>query len=308
MKVAILGGTGFVGSYIVDALVAAGHVPRVLVRPGSEAKLRFPEKCEIVHGDVQDDKAVSAVMDGCDAAIYNIGLLREFPDQGITFEKMHYEGAVRAIDAARSKGVGRFVLMSANGVKPDGVPYASTKFRAEEYLRSSDLDYTIFRPSVVFGDPRGRMEFCSQLTEDMIRQPVPAPLFHDGLLPTGAGEFELTPVFVEDVAQCFVRCLEAPATFGKTYPLGGPDRVSWREIIDTLSRVTGRRKLKLPAPAWALKAAGALFDRYEWFPVTRDQLTMLMEGNVADGSEAFQALGIRPTRFTPAALGYLARR
>ena len=104
MKVAILGATGFVGSYIVDALVAAGHTPRALVRPGSEPKLRHRDRCEIVPGDVKDAGAVARLMTGADAAIYNIGLIRDFPDQGITFEAMHYQGAVRAIDAARDAG------------------------------------------------------------------------------------------------------------------------------------------------------------------------------------------------------------
>jgi len=307
MKVAILGATGFVGSYIVDALVAAGHTPRPLVRPGSEQKLRHRDRCEIVPGDVADAEAVARLMAGADAAIYNIGIIRDFPDQGITFEAMHYEGAVRAIDAARDAGVRRFVLMSANGVKPDGVPYQATKYRAEEHLRASGLDWTIFRPSVVFGDPRGLMEFCTQLTAEMIAPPVPAPLFHDGVLPSGAGQFQLSPVFVEDVAQCFVRSLEAPGTIGKVYPLGGPDTLSWKAIIDTLAEVAGKRKIKLPAPTGVVKAVASMFDRFEWFPVTRDQIRMLMEGNAADGSEAFRTLGITPTRFAPDALAYLRR-
>lgn len=308
VKVAVLGGTGFVGSYIIDALVAAGHTPRVLVREDSRSKLRFAEQCEIVPGDAADPEAVAECMAGADAAIYNIGLLREFPSQGVTFEAMHYESAVRAMDAARAAGVRRFVLMSANGVRPDGVAYQSTKYRAEEYLRATDLEWTIFRPSVVFGDPRGLMEFCTQLTAEMIDKPVPAPMFHEGILPSGAGGFRLSPVFVEDVARCFVKALEEPGSIGKVYPLGGPDSLTWREIIDTLAEAAGRRKLKLPAPTGVVKAVASLFDRYEWFPVTRDQIRMLMEGNVADGREAFRALGVEPTRFTPAALGYLARK
>lgn len=307
MNVAILGATGFVGSYIVDALVAAGHTPRALVRPGSENKLRHRERCEIVAGDVDDAAAVGRLMAGADAAIYNIGIIRDFPSKGITFEAMHYEGAVRAIDAAREAGVRRFVLMSANGVRPDGVPYQETKYRAEQYLEASGLDWTIFRPSVVFGDPRGLMEFCTQLTAEMIAPPVPAPLFHDGLLPAGAGEFKLSPVFVGDVARCFVRALEVPETIGKVYPLGGPDTLSWKAIIDTLAEVAGKRKIKLPAPTGVVKAVASLFDRFEWFPVTGDQIRMLMQGNAADGSEAFRTLGITPTRFTPSALAYLER-
>lgn len=161
MRVALFGGTGFVGSYLVDALVAAGHTPRLLVRSGSEGKVRQAERCEIVPGKIGEPQAVAACLEGADAAIYNIGLIREFPKQGMTWEAMHYAGAAAAIDAAAGSGVRRFVLMSANGAKPEGTGYQSTKFRAEQHLAGSGLDWTVFRPSVMFGDPRGQMEFCT---------------------------------------------------------------------------------------------------------------------------------------------------
>ena len=93
--------------------------------------------------------------------------------------------------------------MSANGVKADGTPYQVTKYEAEEYLKASGLDWTIFRPSVIFGDPGERMEFATQLASDIIRPPLPAPLFFDGVSPLNAGQFRLSPVHVEDVAQAF---------------------------------------------------------------------------------------------------------
>ncbi|MGD9388469.1 MAG: NAD(P)H-binding protein, partial [Gammaproteobacteria bacterium] len=132
MKVALFGGTGFVGSYLVDTLLAHGHTPRLLVRSGSESKVVQRERCEIVPGDIEDAAAVAECLAGADAVIYNIGLLREFPAQGITWEKMHYEGVVRVVDAAGQAGVRRFILMSANGVKPEGTGYQSTKYRAEQ--------------------------------------------------------------------------------------------------------------------------------------------------------------------------------
>ena len=306
MKVALFGGTGFVGSYLVDALLAHGHTPRLLVRNGSESKVVQRERCEIVPGDIADAAAVAECLAGADAVIYNIGLLREFPAQGITWEKMHYEGAVRVIDAAVEAGVRRFILMSANGVKPEGTGYQSTKYRAEQYLAASGLDWTVFRPSVVFGDPRGRMEFCSMLYAQMLAPPIPAPLFHDGLLPVGAGRFPMSPVAVEDVAEAFVRALETPASIGRIFPLGGPEALEWREILRVISTAAGKRKVMLPAPVGVARAAAALFDRYAWFPVTRAQLTMLLEGNACDGSEAWQLFGITPRRFEPSALAYVS--
>jgi uncharacterized protein YbjT (DUF2867 family) len=305
MKVALFGGTGFVGSYLVDRLIADGHAPRLLVRPGSERKLLQAERCETVPGDISQPAAVADCLAGADAAIYNIGLIREFPAQGVTWEGMHYQGAARVIDAAAEAGVRRFVLMSANGVKPEGTGYQSTKYRAEQHLAASGLDWTVFRPSVVFGDPRGMMEFCTQLRDEMIARPIPAPLFHAGIWPGGAGSFLMSPVAVEDVAEAFVRSLGEPDSHRRVFPLGGPQALEWREILKIIAAATGRSKLMLPAPVGVVRAAAALFDRYAWFPVTRAQLEMLLEGNACDGSEAWSLFGISPKRFEPASLGYL---
>jgi len=305
MKVALFGGTGFVGSYLVDALIEAGHTPRLLVRKGSEGKVRQPGRCEIVAGDIDRPEDVAACLAGADAAIYNIGLIREFPKRGITFEAMHYAGAVTAIDAAVRGGVQRFILMSANGVKPEGTGYQATKYRAEQYLAASGLDWTIFRPSVVFGDPRGLIEFCTQLRDEMISAPMPAPLFHEGIWPGGAGRFRMSPVAVENVAAAFVRALDTPASHGRIFPLGGPEALEWREILRIIAAAIGRKKVMLPAPVGLVRAVAGLLDGFEWFPVTREQLQMLLEGNACDGREAWALFGIEPIRFEPAALGYL---
>ncbi|HUG98598.1 MAG TPA: NAD(P)H-binding protein [Gammaproteobacteria bacterium] len=305
MKVALFGGTGYVGGYLVDALLEHGHTPRLLVRAGSEAKVREPGRCEVVTGEIGAPAAVAACLEGADAAIYNIGLLREFPRQGITWEAMHYAGAARCIDAALSGGVGRFILMSANGARPEGTGYQATKYRAEQYLAGSGLDWTVFRPSVVFGDPRGQMEFCTQLRDEMILRPIPAPLFHKGLWPGGAGRFRMSPVAVENLAAAFARALETSATHGRILPLCGPEALEWREILRIIAAAVGRRKLMLPAPVGVVRAAATLLDGFGWFPVTRPQLQMLLEGNTCDGREAWRMFGIEPARFTVESLGYL---
>jgi NADH dehydrogenase len=304
MRVALFGATGFVGSYIIDALLAAGHLPVVMVRPGSEHKVRQSDHCITVPGDIGDGAAVAATLRDCDAAIYLIGILREDPAAGITFESMQFDGAKRCIDAAAERGVSRFLLMSANGVCADGTAYQRSKFKAEQYLAKSGLAWTVFRPSVLFGEPRGRMEFCTQLLEQMIEPPIPAPAFFTGLLP-GRGGFAMSPVQVEDVAQAFVRSLTEPRCEGQVYPLGGAETLEWPEIIKRIAAAAGRRKLILPAPAFAVRAACLLLDRYAWFPMTRDQLTMLLEGNAVESRAAFETLKIRERAMTAAALSYL---
>ena len=304
MKVAVFGGTGFVGSYLVDELVAAGHDPVVLVREGSEHRLNHAEHCTLITGDIDNDAAIEAALESADSAIYNIGILREFPRRGITFNELHYQAPVRVIDAAAAAGVKRFLLMSANGVKTHSTAYQQTKHRTEEYLKASALDWTIFQPSVIFGDPRGRMEFASQLAHDIIDSPLPAPLFFNGLLPTGAGQFRMSPVHVENVAQAFVNSLDNDAAIGMVYRLGGEDSLTWQEILNRIASAAGKRKLMVPVPACGVSVAASILDRFEAFPVTQDQITMLMEGNTCPADDLVE-LGIAPIAFNTETLGYL---
>lgn len=308
MKIGIIGGTGFVGSYIVDALLEAGHELRVLTRPGSEHKLNPDPDCTAVPGDVANEAHVRDCLTGTDTAIYLIGILRELPQQGITFDAMQWRGAERTISVAEELGVNRFLLMSANGVDAaspeDKTPYQTTKLAAEDRLKQSSLQWTIFRPSVIFGPPRGRMEFCTQLKTELIDSPLPAPLFFAGLSPLNAGRFRLAPVHVEDVATAFATALTREDAIGQTYELCGPNSPTWKEILKTLARVNGKSKLMLPAPALVLEPVAAALGRFSWFPVTRDQLRMLLSGNTCS-DDGLARLGITGRPFDQVTLGYL---
>jgi NADH dehydrogenase len=305
MKVTIFGGTGFVGSYLIDALLEQGHQPVVLVHATSRHKVQQPGRCILVEGDITDTVAVRTASADADAVIYNIGILRESPARGETYEALHYEGAKHAIDAARAAGVQRFILMSANGVKPDGTGYQRSKYRAEQYLAGSGLDWTVFRPSVLFGDPRGRMEFATRLYREVVRSPLPAPLFYDGMLPTAAGMFRMSPVHVKDVAAVFVKSLQMPDTAGQIYPLCGPDALTWKDIVQTIAHATGTGKWALPAPVMLLRVIATALDRFAFFPITRDQLTMLMQGNTCDSEQTVERFGVAATPFNETSLSYL---
>jgi NADH dehydrogenase len=271
MRVAIIGGTGFVGGNLIDALLEAGHEPSLLVREGSASKVGRSERVRIVPGDISSQEALQSALDGCSAVIYNVGILREFPRRGITFEESQYQGLVRTVEAARNTGVRRLLLMSANGVKRPGTPYQETKRRAEEYATQSGLDVTVLRPSVIFGDPEGKMEFATQLFNDMIRPPIPAVSFFMGRDP----EKEV---------------------------------LSWKEMIRRIAEATGKRKWILPMPTWIMRFGATLFDWLPLFPVTRGQLTMLEEGNTADPQILEQLIGRVPRGFTVENLHYLSRR
>ena len=304
MRVAIIGGTGFVGSYIVDELLEQGHDVCQLVRPGSEHKARQADSTRIVSGSIESATSIVDLVSGCDAAIYCVGILRESPKKGITYETTQYDGVVKTVDAALENGVARFLLMSANGVKDPGTRYQETKQRAEDLVLASNLKATIFRPSVIFGDPRGRMEFATQLFRDMVQKPIPAIGFFSGLRPA-SGAILMSPVHVKDVARALVNSLTDPSTVGQSYNLGGPEILSWPEMIRRIARTTGRKKWIIPMPINLMKLAATLFDWLPFFPVTRDQLTMLQEGNTANPEIIESLTGVAPVAFSFEHLDYL---
>tara|TARA_B100000470_G_scaffold95563_1_gene73776 strand:- start:169 stop:1095 length:927 start_codon:yes stop_codon:yes gene_type:complete len=306
MNVALFGGTGFVGTYLIEELLNNNHTPVLLVREGSENKVTRAKDCIINIGDVSDNKTIEDTIRDVDAIIYNIGLIRQFPRKGITFENIHFEGAKLCIDTASKIGVKRFILMSANGVKYEGTKYQSTKFLADQYLKNSTLDWTIFRPSLIFGNPKGKIEFCTQLRDDMLGLPIPAPLFFDGININNAGKFSMSPIHISDVAQFFIKCLDMKETYGKIYNLGGPKDYNWIEIIDSISKASAKDKWKIPAPVEPIKLAAMLLDWLPLFPITKDQLTMLLEGNTCDSSVAFDEFDIEPTEFSAENLSYLS--
>jgi uncharacterized protein YbjT (DUF2867 family) len=306
MRVAIIGGTGFVGSYLVDALIKAGHEPSLLVRPGSASKVVHAGQCRLVAGSLSDRKSINETVGQCDAVIYNVGILRENPSQNLCFENTQYLGVVDVVDAAVKAGVKHFLLMSANGIEPPKTPYQETKSRAEAYVRQSNLAYTIFRPSVIFGDPRGKMEFATQLYQDMIRMPIPAIGFHTGLRPS-TGAVMMSPVHVQDVADAFIRCINNASAFGKVYELGGPQEITWNGILERIAQAVAKKKVILPMPISVMKIAATLLDWIPAFPVTRDQLTMLADGNVAPDHTLRQLIDREPTPFDSETLAYLQR-
>ena len=120
--------------------------------------------------------------------------------------------------------------MSANGVKPNGTDYQVTKYKADVYLKNNIKNWTIIRPSLIFGDSNGKKEFCSELKKDMLSLPVPAPSFFSGFNILSAGKFKMSPIHVQDIAKIFVRCINNNHAFKKVYELGVKD-YSLNEII-----------------------------------------------------------------------------
>jgi NADH dehydrogenase len=196
--------------------------------------------------------------------------------------------------------------MSALGVRPGAVStYHQTKYLAEQDVRNSPLDWTIFRPSLIHG-PAG--EFM-QMEAKWARGTAPPFLFMPYF---GAGAFGrggagmLQPIHVNDVARAFVDALENPKTVREIYPLGGPDRVSWPQLHRTVARaVVGRRRWILPMPVWKARLLTHIVPP-SLLPFNRDQVIMSQEDNTADLAKFKSDFGWEPRSFEASLLEYAA--
>ncbi len=318
MKVALIGGTGYVGSYICDELIANNYTPRVLVRKGSEAKVISPEKCEIVEGDVSDENSIRELIKESDAVIYLVAVIREYPKKGITNDKLQFRGSELAANIASELGVKRFLLMSALGAtaEMDASNYQKAKHLSEQAVKNTNLDWTIVRPSSLFGDPRGnsRPEFCKALKEDMLEIipkfpssiPFPAPSFFEGLIPINSGVFCFSMIHVKDVAEVFVKLIPDKKKFGKTVNLGGNEDFTWNDIIKTIAAASNKKVIMAPAPVSVVMIVATLLDWWGGFPVTRDQLKDLVKGSTCNSEDIFKKYQIDPIPFNKENLSYLA--
>lgn len=283
MQVFVTGSTGFVGNHVLNTLLDRGHQVRALVRPGSEYKLKEPDKVEVITGDVTESADLIQGMKGCDAAIHLVGIIRAFPNKDITFERLHTEATANVIEAAKETEVPRLLHMSALGAREDGpTPYLRTKFAAEELVRQSGLNYAIFRPSLIFG----RGGEAIKMFGDMVKKYV-VPIIGDG-------QYRFQPVSVTTVVQGFEKGLDPETAKDQTLDVGGPDNVTFDEIMDTLARVMGKSIVKIHMPVLPLRLATSALQHAPGYPLTTDQITMLLEGSTCDEKPFYELLGLTP--------------
>lgn len=298
-RVFVTGATGFVGRALIPALRAEGYVVRCLVRRGSELDLRGCEAIERVEGDVLAPGPLESLMAGFDTVIHLVGIIREQPARGITFERVHVQGTTNVLRAATAAGVRHYLHMSALGTRPGArARYHQTKWTAEEAVRGSGLPWTIFRPSVVYGRGDG---FVSLLASMVRRSPIVPVL--------GSGRQRMQPVPVEQLAEGLARSVRMPATEKQTYEVGGPDRVTMVELLDLLAAALGRARVrKMHVPLGLVRPLAWALAPFQSFPVTPDQLLMLEEDNVATDTQSFYAtFGLSPVRLAAGLERMLAR-
>ncbi len=299
--VALTGATGFVGSYVLTHLLQAGYAVRALSR--SASKLPKHPRLTIVQGELSAPAALARLVENAQSVIHLVGIIAEVPRKGQTFERVHVQGTADLLAAALPAGVSRWVQMSALGARADApARYFTTKWQAEEAVRASGLPATIFRPSIIHG-PEG--EFI-QMVKGFWTSWLPPFVPYFGAGPLGLGKrTRVQPIWVDDVARCFVGSLSAAATINKTYCLGGPDILTWPELYAAVKRHLPAAKPKpiLAIPAWKARLIAGL----PLVPFNRDQVEMSQEDSLCDMTAAQADLGIQMAPFEPTLAQYASR-
>jgi uncharacterized protein YbjT (DUF2867 family) len=282
MKILVTGGTGFVGTALRRELKQQGHDVRLLVRVQSASRIDPREGLEVVTGDVLDTHACLRAAQGCDALIHLVGIRREQPHDGITYEAMHTEASYSIFDAAKRAGIQRAVYLSGLGARPDAPSgYHRTKFEAEEILKKTGMRWTIFRPSVIFGPGD---EF-HPLVADLVTRPV-VPVI-DG------GRALMQPVSLPNVAGPLARTVTMPETQGRTYEIGGPERIAFADILAKVARVYEVWPNTMSVSSFFAKPLVKFAQHFRGFPLTLDELYMLLEDNVCDNTVFTEAFGVK---------------
>ncbi len=302
MKVLVTGGTGFVGTHLVNRLLHEGHEVSVLARDPRKTRNRYNRPVEAVPGDVLDRASLEAAARGRAALVHLVGIIHEKGPQ--TFDRMHREATENAVAAAEAAGVQRYLHMSAMGSAEDAPSeYARTKAAGERAVRSSRLAWTIFRPSIIFGPGDG---FVSLL--------APIVRYNPGFIPViGPGTTRFQPVSVRDVARVFTDALSKPETAGRTFEVGGPGIFALDDVYREIAAAVGKPGKRLVHfPIWYGRLLAGLFESLarrgvlEAPPLTRDQLRSLSRDNVADVSDTVATFGGEWRRFRPGIREYLS--
>jgi NADH dehydrogenase len=304
-RVFVTGGSGFVGSAVIDELLARGYEVNALV---NQRELKDRDgRVRSIKGGLFDDAALDNGMAGAAAVIHLVGIIMEKRSRGVTFERIHFQGAKSVVDAAKRNGVRRYVHMSALGVRPDAVSeYHKTKYRAEQYVRASGLDWTIIRPSLIHGPGGEFMQMEARWARGKAPPFLFMPYFGAGAFGRG-GAGKLQPVHVGDVARAFVDAIEQPATIGEVYPIGGPDRLTWPELHHACAEaIVGRRRWVMAMPAWKAKLLTRVIPPV-LLPFNRDQVVMSQEDNTCDMSKFKSDFGWEPRPFEASLREYSKR-
>lgn len=293
--ICVLGGSGFVGVHVCNQLAARGY--RVTVpshyRERAKVDLITLPTVDVTTADIHDAETLRRLTRGCDAVVNLVGVLHGGRGRA-SFQQCHVELARKVVDACRRNGVRRLLHMSALNAGV-GAPseYLKSKGEAEDVVRQSGLDFTIFRPSVIFGREDRFLNLFAQMLRMM---PV---------VPLGSPDARFKPVYVEDVAAAFAESLTRLESLGRTYDLVGPKVYTLRELVRYVGKLTGRRRPIAGLGDGLSRMQASLMGLSPVKLLTRDNYLSMKVDSVSQQAFPF---GLRPTPLEAVAPTWLANR
>ena len=283
MLVMVTGATGFLGRRVVRELLARRHQVRCLIHVPGRERLFNHHEVELHYGNVLDTDSLAAAFYNVEAVVHLVAIIR--PTRRLTFDLVNRQGTANVLAAAREAGARQFQHISALGAANDqSYAYLHSKWQAEQEVINGGLPYTILRPSVLFGEGD---EFITSLAA-LVRLFPLTPVF-------GSGANRLQPIAADDLARCIAISLERQNIKGRIISLGGPQRLSYNEIVSEVARAMNKKKRRIHVPVlpayWAVSVMGALLPRA---PITTGQLRMVGLRNAAEEDEVERTFDFAP--------------
>lgn len=297
MMILVTGATGFVGRSLVRVLLAEGHEIGCLLRPSNREPFLPQGTIHIVTGTLQDAPALRVAMHDVGTVIHLAGTHRRKGQD--TVESINHHGTVNLVEAALDAGVRRIIFLShIHADRNSAYSFLRSKGAAEEAIRSSGINYTILRSSLIFGPDDSFTSILAMLIKSI---PIVFPV-------TGDGKTRFQPIFVDDVAACLVGCLDAHHLENTALPIGGPQHLSYTEILDAVMETLGVHRVRIhvrrPLMRTLVSATSLFFPNP---PVSREQLDLFSVDNTTDLGNVPRNFRFEPRRFTEN-LGYLRRK
>lgn len=299
----VTGATGFVGRHLVRALLAQGLPVRCLL-PENRAR-RLPWNAEnaeqipdLVLGNVLDDEALYQAVTGVHTIIHLESA--QWWGNERNLERIELAGTRNLVSVARAARVGRIITLGQPGASPSSAYVLHRiKGQVEEIIRNSGLAYTIIRSGIIFGEEDAFMNHIAMM---LSLNPV------INLMP-GQGEIALHPIYIDDIVQCLLRSLESLDALDNTIDVGGPEYITYEDLLLTIMRITGNRRLIIPVPPYALRLLTRIYAFI--FPrslMSPQWLDILATNRTTQLGNVFTYFGFRPRRIEDTLLTYMKKR
>ncbi|MEK6693447.1 MAG: complex I NDUFA9 subunit family protein [Nitrospirota bacterium] len=290
----ITGGTGFVGRHLVRRLIDGGYKVRCLVRESSKVEVFKGLDVEFTFGDITDYNSLEIATKDAKTVIHLVGIIQE--TEKATFLSIHVKGTESLLKASLKNGVKLFLYQSALGADRNSpLGYHRTKADAETLVKESGIPYIIFRPSLIFGQGD---QFTIRLSSIIRKSPV-VPVI-------GTGEARFQPIYIEDWVTCAIKALNDSGMHNKVFEFGGPEHLTYPEIIDILAEALKIQRYKIYIPLHVMSPLVKIIENIlPKPPVTTEQLLMLQQDNIADLKSVEKNFGFMPISLKEGVKGFL---